>query len=136
MSSSPGAAFSRHCLEANRELSEAFGRHFLARDFDALTRLYAEEAVLMPPGEPAVTGRPAIRSWFESLPPLAGFQVALDEIDGREDLAYVRGTYSMTFGEPGGASQVPLEGKFLEIRKRQPDGSWLLVADMFNSDRP
>jgi ketosteroid isomerase-like protein len=27
-------------------------------------------------------------------------------------------------------------GKYLEIRKRQPDGSWLVAADIFNSDKP
>lgn len=136
MSSSPSAALSHQCVESNRELSEAFGRHFLARDFDALAQLYAEEAVLMPPDQPAVTGRPAIRSWFENLPPLADFRVTLHTIDGREDLAYVRGSYSMTFEGPGGEPQAEMVGKFLEIRRRRPDGSWLLTVDMFNSDRP
>ena len=31
---------------------------------------------------------------------------------------------------------VPDAGKYLEIRRRQPDGRWLLSHDMFSSDSP
>ena len=27
-------------------------------------------------------------------------------------------------------------GKFIEIRRKQPDGSWLISRDIFNSDLP
>lgn len=123
-------------MQANREISEAFAHHFLARNPGALASLYTEQAVFMPPEEPAVTGREALGSWFGCLPPRAGIRVTLDEIDGREDLAYVRGTYSMTFAGPGGAPPAPLGGKFFEIRKRGPDSAWRLAVDTFNAGQP
>jgi len=35
-------------------------------------------------------------------------------------------------GAPGPIEEI---GKYLEIRKRQPDGSWLLIVDISNSDK-
>jgi len=43
----------------------------------------------------------------------------------------VRGSYQMTF--ESGATDF---GKFLEIRRHQADGRWLVTLDMFNSDLP
>jgi ketosteroid isomerase-like protein len=48
-------------------------------------------------------------------------------------MAYVRGTYDMKIAMSD-TMTVSDRGKFLEIRKRQPDGSWLIHRDIFNSD--
>ena len=61
-------------------------------------------------------------------------EVGVAEIEGRGDLAYVRGTYTMTLHPDGAPEPVEDAGKYLEIRRKQSDGSWLYVADMFNSD--
>ena len=63
------------------------------------------------------------------------FEVASDTIEGRGDLAYNQGHYRFTAvpkakGVPGVAD----EGKFLEILKKQPDGSWKYVLDMYSSN--
>jgi len=36
--------------------------------------------------------------------------------------------------EPEDGEQIDDQGKFIEIRKRQANGSWPLAADMFSSD--
>jgi len=43
----------------------------------------------------------------------------------------VRGTYQVAY--LSGATE---HGKFLEIRRGEKDGRWLIVADIFNSDVP
>jgi ketosteroid isomerase-like protein len=57
------------------------------------------------------------------------------EVDGAGDIAYVYGKYSMTItseeGEP-----VQDSGKYIEIWKRQADGTWKVSLDIFNSDLP
>jgi ketosteroid isomerase-like protein len=68
----------------------------IAGEFDRLTHLYSEDAVVMPPGHPALQGRAALKSWMESFPKLSRFEVELHEIEGEGDLAYVRGSYVMT----------------------------------------
>jgi uncharacterized protein (TIGR02246 family) len=119
---------------AIRAVSDRFREAMLARDLDSLVLLYVEDAVLMPPHQPAVRGRAAIRHWAEQFPRASRFEITIDEIDGRGDLAYVRGSYSATLHPDGGPEPVESVGKFLEIRKRQDDGSWPFVNDIFNSD--
>ncbi len=117
---------------AIRASSEAVSRLIVAGDFDGATHLYTEDAVVMPPGHPALEGRAALRSWMESFPKLSRFDLNQHEIEGQGDLAYVRGSYVMTLL----TDQGPLEtrGKYIEIHKRQLDGSWRLARDIFNAD--
>src|SRR5260370_40607148 len=96
----------------------------------------AESATLMRRTHGVVQGRAAIRAFIGAFPPLSHFTASPIEIDGRADLAYVRGTYQMTFASPPGRPAIEDHGKFLEIRRRQNDGKWLVVADIFNSDQP
>lgn len=120
---------------AIRTVSDRFSQLMLARDFDSLVGLYTEDAVFMPPHQPAVQGRSALRSWMAGFPNVSRFSLTIDEIDGRADLAYVRGSYAMTLHPEGAPGPIDDRGKYIEIRKRQPDGSWLLAADIFNSDK-
>jgi len=129
------SALSAKDIAAIRSISDQFSRFLLAQDFDAVAQLYTDDAVLMPPHQPAVNGRPALRTWMADFPKATLFALEIVEIDGREDLAYVRGKYSMTLHPAGAPEPVEDVGKYIEIRRRQPDGSWLMAADMFNSDK-
>ena len=113
-----------------------FAAAFLRRDFDALGALYTDDAVVMPPNEPAVHGRTAVKAWMAAFPVVTDFTLSAGRIEGRADLAYVRGTYTMTLRPEGAQTPVMVRGKYLEIRRRQSNGEWLLEADMFNSDQP
>ena len=123
-------------LVAIRSASEAFSKGILTADFVAVSKLYTETANLMPPNQGGVEGRAAILAWMKAFPPVKEFKLAPVEIDGRGDLAYVRGTFSMSFVPPGAPGPIIDVGKYMEIRRRQADGSWLIVADIFNSDQP
>jgi uncharacterized protein (TIGR02246 family) len=128
-------ALSAKDTAAIRAVSEQFSRFLLAQNFDALVRLYTDDAVFMPPHQPAVNGRTALRSWLDAFPKVTKFAFEIDAIDGREDLAYVRGRYSMTLHPDGAPGPIDDAGKFVEIRKKQADGSWPIAADIFNSDK-
>lgn len=108
----------------------------LAKDFGAWAAIFAEDGVLNPPNQPAVKGRAAIRAWMEKFPPLTDFRLENAKVEGRDDLAYVLGTYTLTIVPPGAPGPVNDAGKFVEIRRRQADGRWLVAVDMFSSDLP
>ena len=108
----------------------------LSRRDSAAAAHYTENAVFMVPNLPALEGRAAIRAWFAGGPPLATFTLTSKEIDGVGDVAYVRGTWTLTIAAAGKTPAIEDHGKFLEVRRRQADGSWLMVADIFNSDVP
>lgn len=129
------AGFSDADRQAIEQITQEFGEAFRAGDWAAVAALYTEDAVLMPPNHAAVRGPDAIQEFMSSFPPTTAFDLQGDEIDGCGDLAYVRGTYSMTLA-PEGAEPVEESGKYVEIRRKQPDGRWLLAVDIFNSNEP
>lgn len=125
-------------VEHLRATTEQWASAAMTGDLDALLALYTVDAVVMPPNEPAVQGRDAIREWFESEsgPWVESIQLDILEVDGHEELAFVRGRYVMTAAPAAGAPAVTDTGKYLEVRHRMVDGSWLITVDMFSSDRP
>jgi ketosteroid isomerase-like protein len=87
----------------------------------------------MPPNSPEVRGHEAIATWQNENE--SGFRIAFDvqEIDGIGDIACVKGR-SCVFIPDGEDAFLVDVGKFLEVRKKQSDGTWLIYADVFNSD--
>ncbi|WP_432037364.1 YybH family protein [Streptomyces cucumeris] len=98
------------------------GRYFIERanagDVDGLVALYEPNAVLaFPPGNLA-TGHAEIRAVFEQ------FVAAAPVLSpGRQHLPLVTGDLAMT------AATQTNDDVSVEIARRQPDGSWLWVAD-------
>ena len=107
-----------------------------ARNWDALTAEYTEDGWKMPPNQPLVQGRAAIRQEFEQLPPIPSFDFRIIALDGRADLAVLRGAYHITFAPPGATRAISDSGKELVVLRKQADGSWLRVGDIWNSDLP
>jgi ketosteroid isomerase-like protein len=105
-----------------------------SRRDSAAAAQYTDNAVFMVPNLPALEGRAAIRAWFAGGPPLSAFTLTPKEIDGVGDLAYVRGTWTLGIAAAGKTPAIEDHGKFLEVRRKQANGSWLMVADIFNSD--
>ena len=118
------------------EGTQTFVKGALGKNWATVAALYVDDAVLNPPHEPAVKGRPAINAWLEKFPPLTAFKANNVIVEGREDLAYVVGTYTMTIVPPGAPAPVSDSGKYVEVRRKQADGSWLIAVDIFNSDLP
>jgi uncharacterized protein (TIGR02246 family) len=106
-------------------------------DADAFAAVFSEDAVQMPPNEPANVGRDAIRAWAQGLMSLFGvqFSLSVEELRAAGDWAYERGGYTILLNpRAGGALQD--RGKYITIYQRQPDGSWKTARDIWNSNRP
>lgn len=117
-------------------LEHQFMKLAIAGDFAGLVKAYyADEAIILPPNMPAATGHAGIEAVLKTFPPITAFELNTDEVVGHGDLAYVRGRYTMTFSPPG-APPIPDSGKYLEIWRKQADGSWKATRDMFSSDIP
>ena len=115
--------------------TQAFINGVNAGDWAAVAATYTEDAIVLPPNAPAVRGRSAIEASFAEFPPISDFTITNTEVEGVGDLAYLVGTYTITM-TPEGAEPIHDTGKFIEIRKKQADGSWLLHRDIYNSDAP
>jgi ketosteroid isomerase-like protein len=106
-----------------------------AKDWKGVLALYTEDAIELPPNHAAIQGKAAIQAWLQAFPPLSDFHAESLEIVGQEDLAFDRGTYSMTV-TPAGAPPIKDHGKYLTLWRKQTNGSWKVVRDVFNSDLP
>jgi uncharacterized protein (TIGR02246 family) len=122
-------------LELERQAREAAE----AKDLDRYVSFYADDASLFWPGAPMVTGRAAIREFmraFLSMPAFSLiFETAKVEVSRAGDLAYSYGTNRVTLVDPAG-NRMKDRGKYLTVYRKQPDGSWKVVADIGNSDLP
>ena len=119
-------------------VSDSFEARVRAGNDSGVAQLYTENAVFMPPNEGIVEGRAAIRAQWEAQPADVAIELTPVDVDGRGDLAYVRGTYVVSIVGSGGGPSVVDRGKYLEIRRREGGvgREWLIAVDIFNSDQP
>lgn len=111
----------------------AFSTAAAAGDYTAVSAMYTEDATLLPPNMPPAAGRIAIKAVFGLFPPVGAMTLTTDEVNGTADMAAVRGSYVILFAPPG-APAFPDSGKFVELWRKQADGNWLIVWDIFNSN--
>ncbi|HKU60682.1 MAG TPA: DUF4440 domain-containing protein [Gemmatimonadales bacterium] len=123
---------------AIREADQGFAKAASAGDAAALTAFYASDAVLMPPGSPAIKGSEEIgKFWSGMTSSVSGpFELKTTAVDGRGDLAFSTGEYTATLTpNKKGAKPLPVEhGKYLGIMQKQADGSWKLIYDTWNQN--
>lgn len=117
------------------ELRQAFSNAYNAANAPALARLLAEDAVWMPPGEPAVTGRAAIQQRYAAQFAVTHSLLTLNagEIHALADLAWLRGTYVRVDTPKTGGAATMLTGKYLMTFQRDR-GDWKIANDCWNSD--
>lgn len=109
---------------------------FNAEDAYKYSMLYTEDAVRMPPDEPATIGRDSIAIIAKD----AWINVALkvdlhtDEILIAGDWAFVRGSVDATKTFKVGGKSSDVVYKFLWVTSRQQDGTWKIARQMWNTD--
>ena len=104
----------------------------LAYDPEGRAALMAPDGVILPRNRAAIEGRDAFAAFLREIwsdqAPMSAFDLQVQEIEGSGELAISSGTYR--FVRAGEETT----GKFLQVWKRQTDGSWLLHRDLFNED--
>ena len=86
-------------------------------DAEAVAGLFAEDALLLEPGQPPISGRQAIRDLYQDwLDGGVSVTVSVQDIQDRGDTVYGTGTFE---GENG-------TGKWLQVLQRQGDGTLLI----------
>jgi ketosteroid isomerase-like protein len=123
---------------ALRDLDAQWSKAAAARNVDAAVSYYSDDATLLAPNAPAVRDKQSIRAaWSALLGPdtSLSWQASKVEVARSSDLAYVMGVYQMTSKDAQG-KPVTDSGKFVEVWKKQADGNWKTVADIFNTDLP
>ena len=126
--------------KAIRDAEVAWNTDWAAKDVEKIVSHYADDASVEVPNAPIMTGKAGITDGFKPFvtdPNLAlSFESAQVEVSKGGDLAYTRGTYSMTTTDPKTKKPVVEKGKFVTVYRKLADGSWKAVQDINNADPP
>ncbi len=132
----PGSArLSAEDEAAIRALDAQWARASSAGDANALASLYASDATVLPPMEPMRQGEAAKKYWIDVTNSFSGpTELTPTAVGGSGDLAYAVGTYRANLTpRKAGAKPLPTEeGKYLEVLRKQADGSWKIISDMWS----
>jgi ketosteroid isomerase-like protein len=110
---------------------------YQAKDLDKSVAFCDEQGFMLAPNAPIAVGKDAIAK-------LIAEDFAHDNIEWHAnkvgvslsgDLGYTSGTTGMTFKDVSGKTVV-YKGKYLTVWKKQANGEWKALYDMFNSDLP
>ena len=105
------------------------------RDAKLVASFYAADAMAYPPNEPVAVGRAAAEkvwaAYFADPTYNLSWKTTHAEVTG--DLGYTAGTYEDSFKGADG-KVVKGKGKYLCVWKRQSDGTWKAIHDMWNTD--
>ncbi|MGA9060473.1 MAG: DUF4440 domain-containing protein [Terracidiphilus sp.] len=128
-------------VKAIRDLEAANVQAFAARDIDKIVALYADDASLFAPDAPVIDGgMAAIKAALS--PQLRDKNFSLTfasdkvEIAKSGDLGYAQGSLTWTMTDPKTKKVLTGKGKYVTVYKRQSDGGWKAVADIWNEDAP
>ncbi len=109
------------------------------KDVEKIVSYWSDDAVIMEPGQPAVEGKAAIRTFITQSLATPGFKIhwvsqkPTFSPDGK--MAYMRGTDEMTVPGPKGAPMtLHLQG--YSIWRHDADGQWRCVVDIATEGPP
>ncbi len=139
--SKPAAPPDNRALDAAavKKADEDWSAAAQAKQADAWVAFYADDAVVLPPNNKMATSKEDIRKAITDLLALPGLTVSWQptksEAARSGDIAYTYGTYELTSNNARGEPTSDY-GKYSEVWKKQADGSWKCIVDMWSSDLP
>jgi ketosteroid isomerase-like protein len=109
------------------------------KDVEAILSFVADDAIFFPPDGPMLRGKEIIRSFWSELAETPDFSVSWEATDAvvssAGDMGYTYGLALVTRKDEEGNATTELT-KYVTIWKKQPDGSWQVVVDIWNSNEP
>ena len=112
-----------------------FAKALNNKEAEAATLLYAEDASLLPPNNPIVTGRENIKKYWQGAVEAGTIIVSVFTLSSGEmgDLGQQYGTFKLSYPGPDG-KMIVKKGKFVELLKRTADGKWISFYGNWNLD--
>jgi uncharacterized protein (TIGR02246 family) len=120
--------------QAIRDGEAQWVKDFAAKDVEKVAAHYADDGSSMIPLMTLMTGKDAIRAGlkqeFSDPNSSLDFHPTKVEASKSADLAYSQGTYAYTSTDPKTKKAMIEHGNYVEVYKKQADGSWKVAADI------
>ena len=100
---------------------------------------FTDDAVIMAPDQPAVRGSAEVRSWAAENyfdPYEIDMDFSYEEVEFAGSWGVVIGPFSQKLTPKAGGDTMEIKGKFVDVVRRDSDGSWKFSRVMFNGDEP
>lgn len=116
----------------------AWNKDWSDKDLAKITSHYADDAVVMVPGGPAMKGKTGIQDGLK--PFMADPNIKLEfaaqrvEVSKSGDLATTQGAYSMTMTDAKTKKPTIEKGTYVTVYKKQADGTWKAIEDINTPD--
>ena len=119
-----------------KKLREDYMKVQDAEDVEGALSFWADDGALMPPSEPPVVGKDALRAFYQEAFGKIKIHAKFtyDWIETSGELGYARGGYEAAFSLKDSGESFEDTGKFLDIVRRQSDGTWRFVCHTWSSN--
>jgi len=119
------------------ETSREWSRVAATGNVDSMLGFWADDAVIMVPGEASLRGKQAIRAYLERSARVPGFSTSWEPLEAKVaasgDMGYLIERTQVTMNDPSG-QPVTQYMKALTVWRKQADGSWKNVVDITNPE--
>ena len=103
---------------------------------DSMLSYWSDDAMVLPPDQPAVVGKEAIRGFISGMLAIPGFAITWEPeqatISPSGDMAYLIERNSASFTDSTGTRVTQL-GRAVTIWRKNADGQWKCVVDTWNN---
>ena len=107
------------------------------RDVERVLSYWTDDAIVLPPGLPAVVGKAALRQYVEGSMRIPGFRITWTSTDVTfspdGNLAYMFSRNAVTMNVPDG-TPTTTKGRAVTIWRRESDGEWRCAVDIWNAE--
>jgi uncharacterized protein (TIGR02246 family) len=125
----PTVSTAQEVEEAAKEAAEKWNEAFNEGDVEALTELYTEDAVILPPTETVVEGTDDIEEFWEDVikQGISDHEIDIVDVEEEGDLAIVSGRWSAKDAEDN-----QHQGSVVNVLERQDDDTWRSKLHIWN----
>jgi len=126
--------------QAIRDGEAAWVKDFAAKDVEKIAGHYADDGYSMIPDMTIMKGKDAIRAGLkeEFADPNSTLDFHPDKVEVAKsgDIAYSQGNYTYTSTDSKTKKRVIEHGGYIEVYKKQADGSWKVAEDIATQEAP
>ena len=121
---------------ALKKIEEEWTAASISGDIDKLVSFFTDNAVNIPPNEPALIGKEAIRSWFQQSSDQFTMEQegTVEDVQVSGDLAFTRGTETIIFTPKAGGESLKAKDRWVTIYRKQSDGTWKCICNIWSYD--
>ena len=121
------------------QISRDWSKYAATDSIDKILSYWADDAVVMSPGQPPIRGKKAITEMIEASSKIPGFKISWEPlrvvVSKSGDLAYMIEQNQITVNDSLG-NPITEFNKSVTIWRKEDDGSWRNIVDIWNADPP